>query len=280
MMRPHEKAAALCVVLAGCLAAAAVPPEGAEHVYKVARGRELKLYVVRPPSGGGPFPAIVFYHGGGWVGGRPTQFNEHSKRLAARGMVAIQVEYRLLQKGGKAPPLVCIQDAKSAMRWVRAHARELNVDPKRIASGGGSAGGHLAAFVGMMDGLDDPADDLSVSARSNAMLLFNPVFDNGPEGFGHKTIGARYKEFSPFHNITRSAPPAIVFVGSQDKLLPTATVNSFCEQMRKAGVRCEAKIYEGQGHGFFNYREGGANEYYSKTLAEAEAFLVSLGWIR
>jgi acetyl esterase/lipase len=156
------------------------------------------------------------------------------------------------------------------MRWVRSRARELNIDPKRIASGGGSAGGHLAAFVGVMDGLDDPADDRSVSARSNAMVLFNPVFDNGPDGWGYTRTGDRYKEFSPFHNVTASAAPAIVFVGSQDKLLPTATVNSFCTAVQKVKVRCEARVYEGQGHGFFNYKAGGANEYYQKTLKAAD----------
>lgn len=280
MMKTNTKALALCAILAGCLGAAQDPPAGTAHVYKTAGGRELKLYVLRPSAGKGPFPAIVFYHGGGWVGGNPGQFTEHSKRLASRGMVAVQVEYRLLEKGGTVPPVVCVQDAKSAMRWVRSHARELDIDPKRIASGGGSAGGHLAAFVGMVDGLDDPADDLSVSARSNAMVLFNPVFDNGPEGWGHQVVGERYKEFSPFHNVTPSAAPAIVFVGSQDKLLPTATVNAFCAAMQKAKVRCEARIYDGQPHGFFNYRQGGANEYYEQTQKAAEEFLVSLGWIR
>ncbi len=267
------KAILLTTMLGGSLAAATA------HVYKVVDGRELKLYVVSPPAGKGPFPAIVFYHGGGWVGGKPTQFTQHSEHFASRGMVAIQVEYRLLDKGGTAPPLVCIQDAKSAMRWVRSHAKNLNIDPKRVASGGGSAGGHLAAFVGMMNGLDDPADDRSVSARSNAMVLFNPVFDNGPDGWGYKLTGGRYKEFSPFHNVTASAPPAIVFVGSEDKLLPTATVNAFCAAMQKVNVRCEARIYEGQGHGFFNYKAGGANEYYQKTLTATDDFLVSLGWI-
>ncbi len=269
------KAIVLCTILAGCMAAA----ERTAHVYKVVGGRELKLYVISPPTGKGPFPAIVFYHGGGWVAGLPKQFTQHGEHLASRGMVAVQVEYRLLEKGADAPPLVCIQDAKSAMRWLRSHARELNIDPKRIASGGGSAGGHLAAFVGMMDGLDDPADDRSISARSNAMILFNPVFDNGPDGWGYKLTGGRYREFSPFHNVTASAAPAIVFVGSQDKLLPAATVNAFCAAMQKVNVRCEARIYEGQGHGFFNYKEGGPNEYYRKTLEAADGFLVSLGWI-
>ena len=106
------------------------------------------------------------------------------------------------------------------MRWVRSRAKEFGIDPNRIASGGGSAGGHLAAFVGIVEGTDDPADDLSVSPKSNAMVLFNPVFDNGPEGWGAARVGDRYREFSPFHNVTKDDPPAIVFLGSADKLVP------------------------------------------------------------
>ncbi len=95
----------------------------------------------------------------GWVGGAPGQFTEHSKYLATRGMVAIQVEYRLLDRKKRELPATCCADAKSAMRWVRGHANTLGIDPERIASAGGSAGGHLAAFVGMVEGGDDDDDD-------------------------------------------------------------------------------------------------------------------------
>ncbi|HUX17055.1 MAG TPA: alpha/beta hydrolase, partial [Phycisphaerae bacterium] len=202
-------------VLAGLLVAAAKSPKepvGKPYVYKMVDGRELKLYVVTPPDGkaSDKRSAIVFFHGGGWVGGPLSQFNEHSRYLATRGMVAVQVEYRLLK--GKDPPTVCCYDAKSAMRWVRSHAAELGIDPNRIASAGGSAGGHLAALVGMVDGMDNPADDKSVSPKSNAMVLFNPVFDNGPGGWGSDRVGDRYKEFSPVHNVSADDPPAIVFL--------------------------------------------------------------------
>jgi acetyl esterase len=253
-------------------------PEGTPYVYKKAGDRELKLYVMTPKDGTSR-PAIVFFHGGGWVGGTPSQFNHQSEYLVSRGMVAVQVEYRLLKRESTDPPLVCVQDAKSAMRWVRAHAGELGIDPNRIASGGGSAGGPLAGFVGMVDGLDDPVDDLSVSARSNAMVLFNPVFDNGPGGWGHQRVGDRYREFSPFHNVTAKAPPAIVFVGSQDKLIPAKTVLDFKAAMQKAGVRCEAFVYDGQEHGFFNYKPD-PDSYYLRTLRAADEFLASLGWLK
>lgn len=255
-------------------------PLGAAHIYKTVEGRSLKLYVHSPAKGNGPFPAIVFFHGGGWRGGRPTQFNHHAGRLAQRGMVSLQVEYRLLERSGKVPPEVCVHDAKSAMRWVRSHASQLKIDPRRIAAGGGSAGGHLAAFTGTVKGLDDPSDDLSVSPVPAAMALFNPVFDNGPTGYGYDLIGERYKEFSPFHNITATMPPAIVFVGSKDKLLPVSTVEQFCASAGAVKVKCEFRVYEGQPHGFFNYRDEGDNRFYRETLAETEKFFESLGWIR
>jgi acetyl esterase/lipase len=268
-----------------CLAALtiqldAAPPEGKAHVYKTVGDVELKLYVTKPddwkPSD--QRPAIVFYHGGGWVGGTPGQFTEHSKYLASRGMVAIQVQYRLLDRKTNDPPTDCVHDAKSAMRWVRSRAEQLGIDPERIASAGGSAGGHLAAFVGMVDGLDDPQDDRSVSAKSNAMVLFNPVFDNGPDGWGHQRVGERFKEFSPFHNVSRDDPPAIVFLGSADKLIPVKTAHDFQAAMKKISVECEVMIFEGKPHGFFNHGRDGNRPYYETVLA-TDKFLGSLGWL-
>lgn len=136
---------------------AAEGPVGQARVYKKVGDRELRLFVVHH-DGWQPTdqrPALVLFHGGGWTGGSPMQFNDQVTYLARRGMVCFQVEYRLV-KDVPGPPLNCVHDAKSAMRWVRSHAGELGIDPKRIAAGGGSAGGHLAAFVGMVEGLDDP----------------------------------------------------------------------------------------------------------------------------
>lgn len=258
---------------------AAEPSLGVGHVYKRVGARELKLYVIAPPEAKATErrPALVMFHGGGWVQGGPGQFNMQSSYLASRGLVCVQVEYRLIDKNGKQPPLVCVQDAKSAMRWVRAHAAELGVDPARIGAAGGSAGGHLAAFVGMVPGLDDPADDRSVSSRADALVLFNPVFDNGPKergGWGQNFVGDRVGEFSPAHNISADDPPAIVFLGTKDDLIPVATVERFRDGMKAAGVRCDLHLYDGPGHGFFN-RE----PHKTITLIEADKFLASLGWL-
>ena len=189
-------------------------------------------------------------------------------------MVCIQPEYRLLNKDGAEPPLVCVHDAKSAMRWVRSHAKELGVNPERIAAAGGSAGGHLAAFAGMVDGLDDPVDDLAVSAKANALVLFNPVLDNGPDGgYGFERVGDRFREFSPAHNVSRNDPPTIVFLGTNDRLVPVYVIERFKANMNRAGVRCEVVYADGQGHGFFN-----TEPWRTSTLLDAERFLISLGW--
>lgn len=250
---------------------------GEARVYKQVDGRELRLFVVKPPDwkATDQRPALVLFHGGGWTGGTPTQFNDQADYLAQRGLVCVQVEYRLV-KDIPGPPTNCVRDAKSAMRWVRGHAAELGIDPKRIGAGGGSAGGHLAAFVGMVEGNDDPADDLKISPKAAALVLFNPVFDNGPDGgWGTARVGDRYREFSPAHNITADDPPAIVFLGRNDTLNGVPVVERFQANMKQAGVRCETRFYDGQAHGFFN-----GEPWKTATLIEADKFLASLGWLK
>ena len=260
-------------------AAHAVPP-GKAHTYKTVGDRALKLYVTKPADWqkGDNRGALVFFHGGGWTGGAPGQFTEHSKYFASRGLVCVQVQYRLLGKGKQGPPVDCVRDAKSAMRWVRSHAKELGIDPKRIASGGGSAGGHLAAAVGVIDGGDDPQDNLDVSAKSNGMVLFNPVYDNGPGEWGAKRVGDRVKEFSPAHNLTKDDPPAIVFLGTEDKLIPVKTGQRFQAAQKKLGIETELVLFEGKGHGFFNHGRDGNKAYY-ETVVAADRFLAKLGWL-
>jgi acetyl esterase/lipase len=271
----------LFLVIALGLDASAIPAAGFSsetRIYKKAGARELRLEIEKPAAwkADDHRPAIVFYFGGGWVGGSPTQFQAQSEYLATRGMVGIRVEYRVIAKGDKGPPTVCCNDAKSAMRWVRAHAAELGVDPQRIAAAGGSAGGHLAAFTSMVEGMDDPADDMKISPKANALVLFNPVFDNGPDGgYGAARVGDRFKEFSPAHNITATVPPTVVFLGGKDNLISLAVLERFKAGMVKAGVRCDTHVYEGQPHGFFN-----KDPYKTATLIEADKFLASLGWLK
>lgn len=246
-------------------------------VYKNTGDRELKLFIDKPPTwkATDQRPAIVFFFGGGWVGGKATQFLRQSEYLATRGMVGIRVEYRTIRKGDNNLPIVCCADAKSAMRYVRLHAMKLGIDPHRIAAAGGSAGGHLAAFTALVNGLNDPRDNLTVSCKPDALVLFNPVFNNGPGQWGHQHVGNRFMEFSPAHHISKEAPPTIVFLGDVDKLIPVSVLREFESGMKKVGVRCDAHVYPNAGHGFFNH-----DPHFTLTLIEADKFLASLGWLQ
>lgn len=250
------------------------------EVYKNASGDDLWIYRF-DPTGHDPDsykrPAVVFFFGGGWNGGTVTQFEQHCKYLASRGMVAFVADYRVKSRQ-KTGPDACVADGKSAIRWVRTNAARLGIDPDRIAAGGGSAGGHVAATTGICDGLDDPAEqDSKVSSKSNALLLFNPVYDNGPKGYGHDRAKEWFPAISPAHNITPDDPPAIVFLGSEDKLIPVATAEKFDADMKAAGIKSELWVYEGQPHGFFNERK--SQEYFLDTVLKTDAFLVSIGWL-
>ncbi len=265
----------LLLLLAPLLRAAPIQDLGEAVVFKNTGKTDLELYLVKPTDwkASDSRPAIVWFHGGGWTGGNPGQFRDQAKHFAKLGFVCVLPEYRLI-KGVPGPPVFPCRDAKSAMRYVRSHAAELGIDPKKIAAAGGSAGGHLAAFTALVEGTDDPADDLEISSKPAALLLFNPVLDNGEGEWGSDRVGGKTKEFSPAHNVTRDAPPAIVFLGTADKLIPVATMKSFQKNMEAAGVRCDLYLYEGSAHGFFNSGPEKAD-----TLRKSEAFLRDLGWL-
>ena len=131
---------AMLIFLSACASGTAqqAGPVGTPMVYKTVDGKSLHAYVSSPASDDKMHPAIVFFHGGGWTGGMVSQFNHQSTELADRGMVAIGIEYRLIAKApSHESPEICVEDAKSAMRWVRSHAKELHVDPARIVASGG-----------------------------------------------------------------------------------------------------------------------------------------------
>jgi dienelactone hydrolase len=274
-------------------AATPATPKGTSHpptiagtnveTYRKVGATELKVWIFNPATKADkPLPCIVLFFGGGWSSGTPAQFEPQSRHLASRGMIAIVADYRVKSRQN-ALPADCVSDAKACVRWVRANAARLGIDPTRIAVGGGSAGGHLAAAVATVPGLDSATDDKAVSCLPNALVLFNPGTVMAPfpglelKGFGagldKSKFGCEPTEISPLHHVKTGLPPTIIFHGKADTTVPYATVEKFTEVMKAAGNRCELIGYEGQPHGFFNKSK------YQETLDATDAFLVSLGYL-
>ena len=262
------------------------PPdiEGARvETFKTVGGVDLKAWLLSPEGhqASDSRPAMVFFFGGGWVTGTPAHFERQARALADRRMVAVLADYRVLNRHGTRPD-AAVRDAKSAVRWVRAHASELGIDPRRIAAGGGSAGGHLAAATATVPGFDEPGEDAGVSSAPNALVLFNPAVVIAPAD-GLWEVPARQSErfgglslfaLSPFHHLKEGMPPTLVLHGSDDQVVPMRTVVAFCDRVVELGGECELVRYESAGHAFFNN-----DPYYGPTLRRMISFFESLGWI-
>jgi acetyl esterase/lipase len=246
-------------------------------IYKTIGDVSLNLHVYNPKNFDEKkvHNAIIFFHGGGWNNGSHKAFKRQSMYFASRGMVAISAEYRLKNTHGTTP-YDAVEDAKSAIRFVRKHAKELKINPNTITAGGGSAGGHLAASCGLLKIWDNSREELSISSIPNALVLLNPVLDLGPDRFAHKRFGNDYKSLSPIHNISKNAPPTIILVGTEDRILPVPIVKDYKSRMESLGNRCDVVLYEGQGHAFFAKPPV---KYFIETTDEIDRFLVSLGYL-
>ena len=259
------------------------------HTYKSVEGHDLKIWVFNPTiTSKTNAPAMLFFFGGGWNSGSPTQFVKYCELLSERGMVGIVADYRVKSRHG-VQAKTCVEDALDALRYITENATTLGIDPIRIGVGGGSAGGHLAASLGTIHASGPAAP--KVMALFNPATVLAPIADDlsdAPLGEFEK-MNARYQakeeqlrdrigiepvELSPFHHVSNNSPSTIIFHGTNDKTVPYDSAILFASQLRKKGVYVDFKTYEGAGHGFFN-RE----PYFSQTVKELDAFLLNLGWL-
>ncbi|MEI8313874.1 MAG: alpha/beta hydrolase [Verrucomicrobiota bacterium] len=244
--------------------------------YKSVGAVELKLHLFRPAAtAAGLRSAIVFFFGGGWTTGSPGTFYPHCRHLAELGMVAVAAEYRVRDRHGTSA-FECVADGKSAVRWLRAHAAEFGIDPHRIAAGGGSAGGHVAACAATITGGEDETG--FVSSQPDALVLFNPAVDATLAMFADRFAG-RATEISPVHHVRPGQSPTIIFHGTEDKIVPYENVERFTRLMTAAGNRCELVPFPGKEHGFYHYGDGTGSEPYHSTIAATDQFLSALGFI-
>ncbi len=252
------------------------------YAYKTVNERDLGAYVFKPqnhamPEGG--WPVAMFFCSSGWDHGLPSQFAPHALYLASRGMAGVLVDYRMKADFPECTPLDAMADARSAMRWVRAHAQDLGIDPDRVAGCGGSAGAHAILSAAMLLDGDDPADDMSVSCVPNLLVLFSPAIDTGAKGVWQDRFPDKLsaRKSNLMRQVRRKLPPMLLLHGTSDRVIAWEQSERFCKKNRWRLNKCRLLTYRGQGHGFFNFNFD--MNHYEITLNELDNYLVECGYL-
>ena len=227
--------------------------------------QHLMLNLARPEKGDGPFPAVLCIHGGGFRAGTRDGYDGLVKQLAARGYVAVTVEYRLAPKY---PFPAAIHDVKAAVRWLRANAAKYHINPERIGVTGGSAGGHLALYLGVTGGVKELEGDGGNSAQSSKVSCVVNFY--GPSdltrSYGKSVDAAevlplflggnvekerpKHLMASPLYWVTPLAPPTLCVHGTKDNYVAYEQSIWMVDRLLAAGVEAELVTLQGAGHGF------------------------------
>ncbi|HEX3150905.1 MAG TPA: alpha/beta hydrolase [Gemmataceae bacterium] len=244
--------------------AQAKPTVDVDVVYGKAGDKELKLDIARPTEEKGPFPCVVCYHGGGWRSGNKRDLRPWIEHLATQGYVGVSVGYRL------APDAIFpaqIEDAKTAIRFLRTSAAKYDVDKDHFAAMGWSAGGHLVCLIGLTDekaGFDGKEYSKESSKVQAVVDYFGPTDLSGyakdqlaQKGMLGPFIGAKYADnpaahdkASPIKYVTKDAPPFLIFQGTKDWIVPIEQSRSLAAKLKDVGVPVKLVEVEGEGHGW------------------------------
>jgi acetyl esterase len=248
--------------------------------YREVDGHALKLHVFKAqgPRAEAKAPALLFFHGGAWQYGDPRQFFPQCRYFSRHGLTCISAQYRIESMHGT-DPRAAIQDARAALSYLHRHAQSLDIDSERIVVGGGSAGGHLAASLGVSLPLAGEGVDAPSAIRPSALVLYNPMLDLAPCRPDHHLVAAYWQAVSPMHHIDENAPPTLILLGTADPEVPVPTAQAYCAAMRAVGVSCELELYQGAKHGFFNERVD-SGRYFRATNERVLRFLNDLGYAR
>ena len=280
-----------------CLVCAAILPFGtllhqpapSEVIFKHTAQGDLRLYYFQPPidKNHGARSATLWIHGGGWTGGTCESFFPMARYTAARGAASFVVEYRLAKTNGTVTVADSVADCKSALRYLRYHAADLGINPQQIAVIGESAGGHLAACVGVLEGFDAATDNWKISARPDALVLYNPLTDFTkskflnlfPTSAAADTKTKLARELSPLFFVRSNLPPTICIHGLADTVVSPNNSCDFASAMIQYGNRCELVLLPETPHAFLipNYKCSEATVV--NALVRGDQFLTSLGFL-
>ncbi|AZS16605.1 alpha/beta hydrolase [Paenibacillus lutimineralis] len=225
-------------------------------------------------------PAMIFYHGAGFTNNKvnTSQFQHHAAHFASLGITTVLAEYRPLEIEGLFSPIESLKNAKSVIRWTRQNSRDLGINPNKIITVGASAGGYLCLCAAMIDQFNDPMDNLYISSKPNAMILFNGGVDSKLLADLFPDLKEPLLSASPIKEVKEGLPPSLFFHGTEDKNIPIEDVSNFIDRMTERGNNSKLISFEGLGHGFFNYGNMD-NEPYEKTLKETEEFLRQIDFL-
>lgn len=212
---------------------------------------DLHIFVPDSTKNSSPRPVMVYFHGGSWSEGKPDWFFESCKAYAQKGWVACAVEYRTFARHGTLP-FEAVKDARSAIRWLRQHAGEYNIDTGRIVVSGNSAGGHLVLCTALADQWNEKTDDLHVSPVPNVLLVNAGVYDLTD----YRTAWIRrdpkdrkrVTQISPNHLNLQGMPPTLLIHGVNDQSVPYPSADIFAGRMKQAGNDFEFHPLTGAGH--------------------------------
>jgi acetyl esterase len=262
------------MILNTSTASAQIHPPGPirDVEYAQVNGMSLRLDACLPAS---PVKtaAVIIVHGGGWVrGNRRDEVEPLFEPLSQAGIAWFSIDYRLATDVTQFG--VAIDDVQSAIRYVKAHADEYNIDPNRIALIGESAGGQLAAMAVLRGGADvsvkavvavyTPTDLVSLVKNSRYIpaQMQNAIKGSPWESF----ILAGLSQLSPIENVRRNMPPFLFIHGTSDMLVPFDQSERMCERMRKVGASCEVYPVEGAGHGIRWWDSNRASSVFKKGM--------------
>lgn len=230
--------------------------------YCTVDGVELKLDLYFPAQSSTPTPVAVFVHGGGWSQGDKTQGSVISfTDLVSQGFLVAAVNYRLAPRY-KFPAM--IEDVKCAIRYLRANATQLNIDPNRIGAWGGSAGGHLVALLGTTDASAgfDVGEYAAQSSRVQAVIdMFGPADLNAMFLTASGRIVRNIFEIksspeetaklaSPVTYVTKDDPPFLILQGDTDRVVPAEQSQILYDRLKATGVPATLVMVKNAGHGF------------------------------
>lgn len=266
----------LIATLAFYAAAAAAAPYQvtADIEYSAPAGESLKLDA-HVPEGAGPFPAVILVHGGGWTAGHKTVNFVHAlfPLLDQTGMVWFTIDYRLAPKH---PYPAARIDVEAAVEWVKKHAKQYKVNPKRIALMGESAGGHLVNLVGAKNAAGVAA--VVCFYGPIEMEIFAKKFEGKPPDKNMKAFflideydaaaKAKLREASPHTYLNKKTPPFLVIHGTEDAAVPYEQAKIHVEMFRKRGIPVELITVQGGIHGVMNWEKDPRFHTYKQPMID------------